>query len=102
MYKPAIAWGAVMGAIAVILGAFGAHALKQLLAADPLAVYETEVRYQFYHCFALLATGIIYSSYPAKGLRAATLLFVTGILFFSGSLYAMSLLSINNISIGPV
>jgi uncharacterized membrane protein YgdD (TMEM256/DUF423 family) len=91
-----------MAALAVILGAFGAHALKAIMAADQLLVYETGVRYQFYHSVALFITGILYGLQPAKNYKTATILFVLGILFFSGSLYAMSLLSIKNISLGPI
>lgn len=102
MYKPAVIWGAVMAALAIIFGAFGAHALKAIMAADQLLVYETGVRYQFYHSVALFITGILYALQPAKNYKTATILFVLGILFFSGSLYAMSLLSIKNISLGPI
>ena len=102
MYRIALRSGALMAALAVILGAFGAHALKKLLAADQLMVFETGVRYQFYHSFALLITGILYASYPNKNLRLATSFFITGIALFSGSLYAMSLLSVNGISLGPI
>jgi uncharacterized membrane protein YgdD (TMEM256/DUF423 family) len=102
MNKQAIVFGASFAAIAVMLGAFGAHALKSLMAPDKLLVFETGVRYHFYHSFALLFVGILYHSFPAKQLRLATSFFVTGILLFSGSLYAISLLSITGGSIGPV
>jgi uncharacterized membrane protein YgdD (TMEM256/DUF423 family) len=102
MYKPAITTGALMAAIAVILGAFTAHALKQILAPDQLAIFETGVRYQFYHSFALLLTGIVYLSYPVRQLRTASTLFLIGIILFSGSLYAMALMSISGMSLGPV
>ncbi len=102
MYKQALAAGALFAALAVILGAFTAHALKQVLTPDQLLVFETGVRYQFYHSFALLATGIAFLSFPHKFLKLAAAFFVIGILLFSGSLYAMALLSIKNISIGPV
>jgi uncharacterized membrane protein YgdD (TMEM256/DUF423 family) len=102
MYSTALRTGAIMAALAVMLGAFGAHSLKQLLAPDQLIVFETGVRYQFYHSFALLITGIVYASFPNKSLRLATTFFITGIALFSGSLYAMSLLSIEGISLGPI
>lgn len=92
MYKPALTGGALLAALAVILGAFGAHALKEILTPEQLQTYETGVRYQFYHCFALLATGVIYTAYPVKQLRLATNFFYAGILLFSGSLYTLSLL----------
>lgn len=100
MYKQALIAGAVLAALAVILGAFGAHALKEILPADKLPIFETGVRYHFYHSFALLVTGIIYTQYPVKQLKLATLFFITGIALFSGSLYAMVMLSISGGSIG--
>ena len=81
--------------LSVILGAFGAHALKQVLEADQLQIFETGVKYQMYHSFALIATGVLYRFFINKQLLLATLFFVMGILFFSGSLYAMTLLKIN-------
>ena len=102
MYKPALTTGALMAALAVILGAFAAHALKQLLPPDQLAIFETGVRYQFYHSFALLAAGITYLSYPVKQLRFATTFFLIGIVLFSGSLYAMTLMSTTGATLGPV
>lgn len=94
--------GALFAALAVVLGAFGAHALKALLPTDQLMVFETGVRYQFYHSFALLVTGIAYSSFPAKNLKLAATFFIIGIILFSGSLYAMTLLSISGTSLGPL
>lgn len=102
MNKQAIVLGASFAAIAVILGAFGAHALKAVMAPDKLLVFETGVRYHFYHSFALMLTGILNYSFPNKQLKLAISFFITGILLFSGSLYAISLLSINGGSIGPV
>ena len=102
MYKPAMTAGTLFAALAVILGAFGAHALKAKLPADQLQVFDTGVRYHFYHSFALLITGIAYLSYPFKQVRLASTFFIIGIVLFSGSLYAMSLLSIQGVGIGPV
>ena len=95
MYKPAITAGALFAALAVILGAFGAHALKEVLQPDQLQTFETAVKYQFYHSFALLATGIIFSSFPFRQIRLASTFFIIGILLFSGSLYALILLKMN-------
>lgn len=94
--------GALMAALAVIIGAFGAHALKAQMPPDQLLVFETGVRYQMYHAFALLVTGMAYLSFPFKQIRLATVFFIIGILLFSGSLYAMALLSIQGVGIGPV
>ncbi len=95
MYKPAITAGAIFAALAVILGAFGAHALKEVLQPDQLQTFETAVKYQFYHSFALVATGIIFSSFPFRQIRLASTFFIIGILLFSGSLYALTLLKMN-------
>jgi len=102
MYRQALVSGALLAALAVILGAFGAHALKALVTPEKLLVFETGVRYHFYHSLALLATGIIYSHFPAKQLRIATGLFLIGIALFSGSLYGMVFVSINGGSLGPL
>ena len=83
--------GALLGFLGVALGAFGAHALKQKLSADLLAIFEVGVRYQMYHalamCVVAYATGI-YSSFlfPFSGW-----MFFLGTLIFSGSLYALAL-----------
>ena len=83
---------ALLGALAVVLGAFGAHALKQLLSDKYLAVFETAVRYQFYHVFALVAVGILFKEFPNNYLLWSGRLFCYGILIFSGSLYLLTLL----------
>jgi uncharacterized membrane protein YgdD (TMEM256/DUF423 family) len=100
MYKQALTAGALFAMLAVILGAFGAHALKVRLTPEQLAVFETGVRYQFYHSFALIVAGMLYASYPAKQIKLATTFFIIGILGFSGSLYAMTALALNGGSIG--
>lgn len=90
--RSTIITGAASGALSVIFGAFGAHALKATLAATGRAdVYELAVRYQFYHSFAILLTGILMNHYAAPALRYAGMLFAAGILVFSGSLYALAL-----------
>ncbi len=100
MYKQALISGASLAALAVILGAFGAHSLKAVVTPDKLLVFETGVRYHFYHSLALLVTGILFMQYPSARLKQATTFFIIGIALFSGSLYAMTLLSINGGSIG--
>lgn len=101
MYKPALVAGALFGCLAVILGAFGAHALKEIIPVDQQQVFETAVRYQFYHSFALLATGVIYGSFSNKLLRLASSFFMSGTILFSGSLYLMIFLSTRGGSLGP-
>ncbi len=100
MYKPALIAGIISGMLAVILGAFGAHSLKALVDAQYLAIYEKGVTYQFYHTFALLAVGILYSLFPFKSLQLANLFFILGIVCFSGSLYLMTFLKIKGAGIG--
>lgn len=95
MYRKALVAGSVFAALAVILGAFGAHALKQVLLPEQLQVFETGVKYQFYHSFALLTTGVIYASFPFRQVKLASTFFIIGILLFSGSLYALTLLKMN-------
>ena len=83
--------GALLAAVAVICGAFGAHALKGKLQYDSMQTFETAVRYQFYHALALLAVGILYASFPGKLLQWSGYLFIAGIILFSGSLYVLCL-----------
>jgi uncharacterized membrane protein YgdD (TMEM256/DUF423 family) len=86
---------ALLGALAVALGAFGAHALKDRLTPYELGVFETAVRYQFYHVFALFSVDVL--AWMARGhglgalpeLRTAGWAFTLGIALFSGSLYAI-------------
>jgi uncharacterized membrane protein YgdD (TMEM256/DUF423 family) len=85
------ALGAVFAFIAVAAGAFGAHALRARLALDLLAVFEVAVRYQMYHALGLIACAWAVTRWPGALAAAAGWLFVTGIVVFSGSLYALSL-----------
>lgn len=80
----------ILGLLAVVFGAFGAHALKEILTASELANYETAVRYQFYHVFTVLFVNN-YSSFSAKQKNNLSLLFFIGILLFSGSIYTIQL-----------
>ncbi len=83
--------GALFGAIAVILGAFGAHALKDTLTPDSLRVFHTGVEYQFYHAFAMIICGIIKERRPSRLINWSGSLFLAGIILFPGSLYCLSL-----------
>ena len=84
--------GAIFGCIAVIVGAFGAHALKETLAATGrIDTYELAVRYQFYHSLALVLVGLLMGQFSSKLLTYSGVSFCLGILFFSGSLYVLSL-----------
>ena len=89
MHKTFLKTAALAGALSVMLGAFAAHSLKQILSLENLQVFETAVRYQFYHVFALLAVGILYKEFPGKLLKWAGSLFIAGMILFSGSLYLL-------------
>jgi uncharacterized membrane protein YgdD (TMEM256/DUF423 family) len=82
----------ILGALSVVMGAFGAHKLKEFIAPETLATYQTGVTYQFYHCFALLAVGILYKRYQNKWMEWAGRFFILGIILFSGSLYLLTAL----------
>lgn len=82
--------GAIAALLAVALGAFGAHALRDRLTPDLLAVFETGVRYHFYHALALLAAAYAASRWPDGAVAVAGWLFIAGILLFSGSLYLLA------------
>jgi uncharacterized membrane protein YgdD (TMEM256/DUF423 family) len=83
--------GACFGFLAVLAGAFGAHALRSRLSPDLLAVFETAARYQMYHALALLAVAWVASRSPAPLTAWAGALFVVGTVLFSGSLYLLAL-----------
>ena len=92
MHKGFLKWAAFLGALAVALGAFGAHGLKKIVDADAVATFDTGVRYQFYHVFALLVVAILYERFPNKWLRYSGTCLLIGILLFSGSLYVLTAL----------
>ena len=91
MAKLFITLASLSGMLAVVFGAFGAHALKGKLDDYALGVFDTAVQYHFYHSFALLAVGVIALSQPQTVmLKSSGWLFLIGILIFSGSLYLLS------------
>ena len=84
--------GSVLGLLGVVLGAFGAHALRSRLSPEMLAVFETGVRYQMYHTFAILiVAAAMGQAGAARLLTLAGWLFLAGIVLFSGSLYVLAL-----------
>ena len=83
-----LAFGALLAAVAVGLGAFGAHGLKARLSADMLAIWHTAVQYHAWHAFGLLAVGFLE---PSAWSKAAGVLLLVGIALFSGSFYALAL-----------
>lgn len=89
-----------LGFLGVALGAFGAHALKEILTENErLDTYELAVQYHFYHTFALLAVGILIDKFSGSGFKLCAFLFLIGIVLFSGSLYALCLFNITMIAV---
>jgi uncharacterized membrane protein YgdD (TMEM256/DUF423 family) len=100
---PCIRFGAGFMFLAVALGAFGAHALKSRLEPDMLAVFEVAVRYQVYHALALFAVAFLAVQMPGKAVDTAGWCFTFGIIFFSGSLYALALTGVRKLgAITPI
>lgn len=90
-------------ALGVLLGAFGAHALKTQLTPEMLLVYKTGVEYQFYHAIGLLLIGLIGFQIESKWINRSAILISIGIILFSGSLYFLSLSGIKMIgAITPI
>jgi len=89
MNKSFLTAGALLAAVAVIGGAFGAHFLKARLTAESLQTFETAVRYQFYHAIALLVAGALYKEFSNQWIKMAGYFFLAGIILFSGSLYGL-------------
>lgn len=97
MFKNLIV-ASLFGLSAVILGAFGAHALKEMLTTDELMSFETAVRYQMYHALVLLFIAI-FDGFTAKQKKIINTFFYVGVLFFSGSIYIIQLTSVTAKSI---
>ena len=91
MHRTFLILAAVIAAITVGLGAFAAHALKDLVSDKAIATFETAVKYQFYHVIALFIVGILYRQYRNGFVLNAGRCFLFGMLLFSGSLYALSI-----------
>ena len=88
----AIVAASLLMALAVALGAFGAHALKTRVASDMLAIWQTGVAYHAWHALGLLLLGLLMLHAPGSAaLRYAAWLFITGIVLFAGSLYLLAL-----------
>ncbi len=86
----------------VLFGAFGAHALKEIIDEKHLLTFETGVRYQFYHAFGLMLASMLYKEYNNKFTLWACRFFVIGVFLFSGSLYALSVLNESYHFIGAI
>ena len=92
MHKTFLVAASIMGALAVGLGAFAAHALKRMVDETTVNVFHTGVEYQFYHTLALLGVGVLYAQFPNVWTVRAGWCFIIGTILFSGSLYAITLL----------
>ena len=89
--NPFIRIGAIIGALAVAIGAFGAHGLKPHLSDYQIAIFEKGVQYQFVHVMAILVVGLLLQHFPEnKWYKRAGWLFLAGIVAFSGSLYLLA------------
>ncbi len=107
MHKNYIATAAIFGGLAVVLGAFGAHGLEGLTKDEKiLHGFQTGVQYQMYHALALLVVALLYEKFPARWLTWAATCFIAGTLLFSGSLYLLTFLKLQESSAvkfaGPV
>ncbi len=106
MSKFCLISGCLLAALGVIFGAFGAHALAERLTPDSLESYETAVRYQFYHAFALLICGLLTLKLDFNIIKIPAYLFVVGTILFSGSIYLLSTRSLTGITqtkiLGPI
>lgn len=92
MQKFFLLCGAGLGALGVMIGAFGAHALSKMLTeTGRTATFETAVKYQMYHILALLLTALLLDRYASKWFAYAGWSYLAGILIFSGSLYILCL-----------
>ena len=91
MERRFFALGSLSALIGVAAGAFGAHALKARLPPELLIAFETGVRYQLVHSLALLAVAWAVVRWPGRATTSAGMLFLAGIVLFSGSLYALAL-----------
>ena len=89
MNKKIITTGAFLGMIAIILGAFGAHALKKVLAENEIAIFEIAIRYQMYHAIFLLFIGLL-NEISLQTKKRIYYLVLFGVFFFSGSLYLLA------------
>jgi uncharacterized membrane protein YgdD (TMEM256/DUF423 family) len=93
-----IFWGTILAGLAVVFGAFGAHIIQPYLAVldvdpiktPPMQVFKTGVEYQFFHAIAIIITGILYKQKPTRMVSNAALIFIIGIILFSGSLYVIT------------
>lgn len=97
MQRNLLILGCVLGMLAVILGAFGAHGLKEVLSEESLTSYETGVRYQFYHAFLALIVANS-SFFTSKTKNIVFYMILVGVVLFSGSIYLLSTYALTGVS----
>ncbi|HVG14880.1 MAG TPA: DUF423 domain-containing protein [Chitinophagaceae bacterium] len=103
MQKIHLILGTILAGLGVILGAFGAHGLKQVVPPESVATYQTGVQYQMYHAFALLVVGILSDRLSTGLVNWAGAFFLLGIVLFSGSLYLLvSLKAMNKVGVSGI
>jgi uncharacterized membrane protein YgdD (TMEM256/DUF423 family) len=107
MHKNFLIAAAIFGMLAVALGAFGAHGLERITTDEKiLHGFQTGVQYQMYHALALLAVAIIFEKFPNRWIKWAGAGFIAGIILFSGSLYLLTYLKVQESNavkfVGPV
>lgn len=107
MARNVIGIAAFIGAIGIILGAFGAHGLKNIVLESQVATFETGVRYQIYHALFLFGVGLcgLNGLFSERILKIITTLVVIGVLMFSGSIYLLTFKDLINIKlsfVGPI
>ncbi|MFD2179282.1 DUF423 domain-containing protein [Veronia pacifica] len=95
-----LAIGCILGALAVMTGAFASHGLKAHLSSYALSIIHTGVQYQFWHALALVGLGSAMLRFPSRRLGRASLLMIIGTIFFSGSLYGLAITGMK--WLGPV
>ena len=88
--KKIVVTAAILAAIAISMGAFGAHSLKAMISANSLVTFETGVRYQMYHALAMLIIGLA-GAIPVATRKWVFIFFLFGCIFFSGSIYLLAL-----------
>lgn len=104
MKNTTLIFGAIYGLISIILGAFGAHALKKVISLDKLQSFETGVRYQMYGALFLLIVGYILK-FETSAERFISILMIVGIFMFSVSIYLLAFSEVANIPtkiVGPI
>lgn len=107
MHKDYLVAAAIFGGLAVAVGAFGAHGLESVTKDEKiLHGFQTGVQYQMYHAFALLAVAVLYDKLPVDWMKWSGIFFIAGIILFSGSLYLLTFLKIQESNaarfVGPI